>query len=71
LTHKESQKLYGSDKPDLRFDMHFEDFTADFNESQFSVFKDAVDNGGCVKAMKMDGVNMSRKEIDEVTDVAR
>ncbi|MDD2908890.1 MAG: aspartate--tRNA ligase [Candidatus Gracilibacteria bacterium] len=71
LTHKESQTFYGSDKPDLRFDMHFEDFTADFNKSEFSVFKDAVDNGGCVKAMKMDGVNMSRKDIDEVTEVAR
>ncbi|MDD2487753.1 MAG: aspartate--tRNA ligase [Candidatus Gracilibacteria bacterium] len=71
LTHKESQMFYGSDKPDLRFDMHFEDFTLDFNKSEFSVFKDAVDNGGCVKAMKMDGVNMSRKDIDEVTEVAR
>ena len=71
LTHKESQKLFGSDKPDLRFDMHFEDFSADFANSGFSVFKDAIDNGWCVKAMKMDGVSMSRKDIDDVTDVAR
>jgi aspartyl-tRNA synthetase len=71
LTHKESQSLYGSDKPDLRFDMHFEDFTAEFANSGFSVFKDAIDSGGCVKAMKMEGTSMSRKEIDEVTEVAR
>lgn len=71
LTHKESQKFYGTDKPDLRFDMHFEDFSEDFKASEFSVFKDAIDNGGCVKAMKMDGVNMSRKDIDDVTEIAR
>lgn len=71
LTHKESQTFYGTDKPDLRFDMHFEDFTNDFNNSEFSVFKDAVTSWWCVKAMKMDGINMSRKDIDEVTEVAR
>jgi aspartyl-tRNA synthetase len=51
--------------------MHFEDFTADFANSGFSVFKDAIDAGGCVKAMKMEATAMSRKEIDEVTEVAR
>ncbi len=71
LTHKEAQAFYGSDKPDLRFDMHFEDFTKEFANSGFSVFKDAIDAGGCVKAMKMEGTAMSRKEIDEVTEVAR
>lgn len=33
LTHKEAVNTYGSDKPDIRFDMHFEDFTADFADS--------------------------------------
>ena len=51
--------------------MHFEDFTKEFANSDFSVFKDAIDNGGCVKAMKMEGTAMSRKEIDDVTEVAR
>ena len=71
LSHKETQSLYGSDKPDLRFDMHFEDFTKEFANSGFSVFKDAIDSGGCVKAMKMEWASMSRKDIDEVTEVAR
>lgn len=71
LSHKESQKFFWTDKPDLRFDMHFEDFSENFKNSEFSVFKDAIDNGGCVKAMKMDWVNMSRKDIDDVTEIAR
>jgi len=33
MTHKEAVNTYGSDKPDIRFDMHFEDFTADFADS--------------------------------------
>ena len=71
LTHIEALNLYGSDKPDLRFDMHFEDFTETFRASDFSVFRQAVDMGGVVKAMKLEGVTMSRSEIDEITEVAR
>lgn len=70
LSHKEAIKLYGSDKPDLRFDCHFEDFTGDFGESGFSVFKNAVENGWVVRAFKLAGVNMSRSEIDAITEVA-
>lgn len=39
FTHKQAKDLYGSDKPDVRFDLHFEDFTADFKDSGFSVFQ--------------------------------
>jgi aspartyl-tRNA synthetase len=43
LTYREAVDKYGSDKPDVRFDMHFEDFSSDFADSGFSVFKSAVD----------------------------
>lgn len=42
LTHKEAKNLYGSDKPDIRFDMHFEDFTEEFKNSDFTLFSRAV-----------------------------
>ena len=71
FTHKQSKDLYGSDKPDVRFDLHFEDFTADFKDSGFSVFQGAVASGGVVKAMKLEGVAMSRSEIDAITAVAQ
>ena len=55
FTHKEALDTYGSDKPDIRFDMHFEEFTEDFRTSGFSVFAAAVADGGVVKAMKYEG----------------
>ena len=54
LTHKEAINTYGSDKPDIRFDMHFEDFTEEFRNSGFSLFSNTVKDGGVVKAMKLE-----------------
>ena len=71
FTHKEAVDLYGSDKPDIRFDMHFEDFTADFADSGFSLFAKTVAEGGIVKAMKLEGKTLSRSEIDSLTEVAK
>lgn len=71
FTHKQAKDLYGSDKPDVRFDLHFEEFTEDFRNSGFSVFQGAVANGGVVKAMKLENVAMSRSEIDAITEVAQ
>lgn len=71
FTHKEAVNLYGSDKPDIRFDMHFEDFTSDFADSGFSLFAKTVAEGGIVKAMKLEGKTLSRSEIDSLTEVAK
>jgi len=70
LTHREAVGKYGSDKPDLRFDCHFEDFSETFQSSDFSVFRGAVEKWGVVKAFKLPGVAMSRKDIDEITELA-
>lgn len=70
ITHHDAIEKYGSDKPDLRFDCHFEDMNNIFSESEFSVFANAIKNGGVVKAMKLPGVAMSRKDIDEITELA-
>lgn len=53
LTHKEAMEKYGSDKPDLRFDCHFEDMSEIFMNSEFSVFKNALEKEGVVKAFKL------------------
>lgn len=71
LTHKEAMERYGSDKPDIRFDMHFEDVTEDFRDSGFSLFAKTVAEGGVVKAMKLPGKILSRSEIDGLTEVAK
>jgi aspartyl-tRNA synthetase len=71
LTHLESINTYGSDKPDIRFDMHFEDLTQNFATSGFSLFSRAVAEWGVVKAMKLEGKTLSRSEIDSLTEVAK
>lgn len=74
-THTEALDLFGSDKPDVRFDMHFEELSEDFRDSGFSVFAAAVAEGGVVKAMKYEGSKgkgiMSRSEIDALTATAQ
>lgn len=73
LTYHEAMNNYGSDKPDLRFDLKLKDVTGLFSKSEFKVFKDVVDTNGVIKALKVPGVakDFSRKVIDELTDVAK
>ncbi len=68
---KEAMNTYGIDKPDLRFDLKIKPVTKLVKDSGFGVFSGAVKNGGVVHALKVDGgAKFSRKEIDELTEVA-
>ncbi len=68
---KEAMSVYGSDKPDLRFDLKIKPVTDLVKDSGFGVFSGAVKNGGVVHALKVDGgAKFSRKEIDELTEIA-
>ncbi|MDR0323284.1 MAG: aspartate--tRNA ligase, partial [Treponema sp.] len=51
LTWEEAIELYGSDKPDLRFDMQLKDFAPFAEGSGFQAFTDALSQGGAVKAL--------------------
>lgn len=70
MSYEEAKENYGSDKPDLRFGMKFVDLTDIFAESSFSVFKNVYDTGWVIKAIKLENQTMSRKDIDELTQVA-
>lgn len=71
MTHHEALETYWSDKPDLRFDLKFQDITNIFTNSAFSVFNDVVKNWWVIKAIKTTWIQMSRKDIDDLTEVAR
>ncbi|HBI17434.1 MAG TPA: aspartate--tRNA ligase [Candidatus Moranbacteria bacterium] len=71
LPWKEALTKYGSDKPDLRFDLEIKPITEMVKDCGFSVFAGAVKNNGVVHAMKVDGgAKLTRKEIDELTQLA-
>jgi len=63
---------FGSDKPDLRFEMEIKDISEIVQNSDFSVFKGQIEGGGCVKALGVKGgAVFTRKEIDFVIEEAK
>jgi len=69
---KESMEKYGIDKPDLRFNLEIKPVSDLVKGCEFGVFTDVIKNGGVVHALKIDtGAKFSRKEIDELTEVAK
>jgi len=72
FTYKEAIGKYGSDKPDLRFTLEITQITDIVKNCGFGVFAEAVKRGGTVQALKVDGgAKFTRKEIDELTEVAK
>ncbi len=69
LTYHDAIGKYGVDKPDTRFGLELCDISDIVAGSGFKVFADVVKKGGIVKALNAKGcVEMSRKEIDDLTD---
>ena len=63
---------WGIDKPDLRFGMELIDITDIVTDCDFKVFSETVKTGGVVKALCLKGgASYSRKQVDELTDVAK
>lgn len=72
MTHAEAMNRFGSDKPDTRFGMELQDVGDIFKESQFKVFRGALDAGGVVKAINAKGfARVSTGQIEELTEMAR
>ena len=68
ISYRDAMETYGSDKPDLRFDMELIELTDAFSETEFGVFK----NAECVKAICVkNGASLSRKQIDNFTNIAK
>ena len=55
LTYNEAMERYGSDKPDTRFGMELQDISDSVKDSEFVVFKSALENGGSVRAIVVPG----------------
>ncbi|KAL4581083.1 hypothetical protein LXL04_017292 [Taraxacum kok-saghyz] len=51
LTYAEAMSLYGSDRPDTRFDLQLKDVSDIFTNSSFKVFSDVLSNGGIIKVL--------------------
>lgn len=65
LSYEQAMNLYGSDKPDTRFDMTFVDISEVVKGSDFKVFESVLHEGGKVKAINVKGYShIPRRELD-------
>ncbi|MCP8856825.1 aspartate--tRNA ligase [Latilactobacillus fuchuensis] len=70
MNWQDAMDRYGSDKPDIRFDLEIQDLTDMMKTSSFKVFSETGNNGNLVRAIVVPGgaEKYSRKKMDEQTD---
>jgi aspartyl-tRNA synthetase len=71
MDFSEAMERYGTDKPDLRFELAFEELTPLFAETDFGVFKKAVADKGAIKGVALRGKTLSRKDLDSAVETAK
>lgn len=73
ITFADAMNRYGSDKPDTRFGFEIQDITDTVKDIDFVVFKNAIEEGGSVRAInvKNGAATYTRKEIDKLIDHAK
>ncbi|MBP1733453.1 MAG: aspartyl-tRNA synthetase, partial [Deltaproteobacteria bacterium] len=71
IDYDEAMERYGTDKPDLRFDLPMVELTDTFTNTGFGVFKKIVGEGGAIKAIVLKGRTLSRKDLDDAVDSAK
>ncbi|MEG2539560.1 MAG: aspartate--tRNA ligase, partial [Clostridium sp.] len=72
IPYSESMDRYGCDKPDTRFSLELQNISDVVKGCEFKVFKDALDNGGSVRAICAKGcASFGRKEIDKLGEFVK
>lgn len=72
MTWIDAMNRYGSDKPDTRFGMELTDVSSVVKDSEFAVFKNALEQGGTVRGLNAKGqAEMPRKKIDALVEFAK
>ena len=73
MKYDEAIDLFGSDKPDLRFDMEIKDITKCFKNTTFTIFKNVIDDGGIINCIIVKNASdkYSRKDLDKLTDFVK
>ena len=64
LTYADAMERYGSDKPDLRFEMELVDLSDTFSSTEFKAFAGVLDSGGTVQAINAGQLGLARSGLD-------
>ncbi len=72
LTYAEAMERFGSDRPDLRFGLEFQNVTEALRGTGFKAFSGVIERGGVIKAIVVPGcAGYTRSQIDEITELAK
>jgi len=73
LSYDDALRLYGTDKPDMRFGMPIKDLADIFKATKFKVFKSVLENGGAVQGLHVESgsESLSRKDIDKLGETVK
>ena len=73
MKYVDAIEKYGSDKPDLRFGMEINDITNIFTNTEFSVFKNVIEDNGVINAIVVKNASdkYSRKDLDKLTEYVK
>ena len=71
LTYDQSMRLYGNDRPDLRYELEIVDLSEVLAKSEAKVFSEALSRGGCIRSICAPGAaSFSRKQLDDLVAFA-
>jgi aspartyl-tRNA synthetase len=72
MAHREALERYGTDKPDLRYELVIEDLSGLFRGRGFRAFDEALGDGGRVRGLRVaGGAALSRKDVDGLAELAK
>ena len=71
IPYRECMERFGSDKPDMRFGMELTNITDIFKDTDFIVFKNALEEGKSIRCIVTPLANMPRKKLDKLTEFVK
>lgn len=72
LTYQEAMENYGTDKPDLRYELKIQNITSIFKNTTFNVFRSVVEKDGFIGALVVpQAVDYTRRQIDDLNEYVR
>jgi len=71
MSYNDAMENYGTDKPDLRFELPMIELTDIFKKTEFGVFKKTIESNGAIKSFVLKDKTLSRKDLDTAVDTAK
>ena len=72
MTYTEAMERFGTDRPDMRYELEIFDATEAFRGSDFAITRSVLESGGRVRGLRVPGgATLSRKQVDELEVIAK